>query len=79
MVNGRDEMVITGDRSDLLAEVRRHWLPDAVLVWGEPDAGPLFTDRPAEPGLAYVCRGRSCQMPAADTATLASQLKTLIG
>jgi uncharacterized protein YyaL (SSP411 family) len=49
------------------------------VVWGEPDGGPLFTDRPAEPGLAYVCRGRSCQMPASDTATLATQLDTVIG
>jgi hypothetical protein len=79
MVNGRDEIVITGDRPDLLAEVRRNWLPDAVMVWGEPDAGPLFADRPAEPGLAYVCRGRSCQMPAANATTLAGQLETLIG
>jgi hypothetical protein len=79
MVNGRDEIVITGDRPDLLAEVRRNWLPDAVMVWGESDAGPLFADRPAEPGLAYVCRGRSCQMPAANATTLAGQLETLIG
>ena len=79
MVSRRDEIVITGDRADLVAEVRRRWLPNAVMVWGEPDGGPLFTDRPAEPGLAYVCRGRSCQMPAADTATLASQLETVIG
>jgi hypothetical protein len=79
MVNGRDEIVITGDRPDLLAEVRRNWLPDAVMVWGEPDAGPLFADRPAEPGLAYVCRRRSCQMPAANATTLAGQLETLIG
>jgi uncharacterized protein YyaL (SSP411 family) len=79
MVHGRDEIVITGDRADLLAEVRHTWLPNAVVVWGQPDGGPLFTDRPAQPGLAYVCRGRACQMPAADTATLASQLETLIG
>lgn len=79
MVRGRDEVVVTGARPDLLAEVRRHWLPAAVVVWGAPDAGPLFVDRPAEPGLAYVCRGRACRMPASDTATLAGQLETLIG
>jgi uncharacterized protein YyaL (SSP411 family) len=79
MVNGRNEIVITGDRTDLLAEVRANWLPAAVVAWGEPDDGPLFTDRPAEPGLAYVCEGRTCQMPAADAATLAGQLERLIG
>jgi len=75
----RSEIVITGDRPDLLAEVRRHWLPTAVLAWGEPDAGPLFEQRPPEPGLAYVCRGRSCRMPASDAGTLAGQLESLIG
>ena len=78
MWSGRNEIVITGERPDLLAEVRRNWLPAAVVAWGEPDAGPLFEERPPEPGLAYVCQGRSCQMPAADTATLAGQLESLI-
>ncbi len=78
MWSGRNEIVITGQRPDLLAEVRRNWLPAAVVAWGEPDAGPLFEERPPEPGLAYVCQGRSCLMPAADTATLASQLESLI-
>jgi uncharacterized protein YyaL (SSP411 family) len=78
MWNGRNEIVVTGERADLLAEVRRHWLPTAVVAWGEPDAGPLFAERPPEPGLAYVCQGRSCRMPAADTATLGGQLESLI-
>ncbi len=79
MWGGRNEVVITGERPDLLAEVRRKWLPAAVVAWGEPDSGPLFEERPPEPGLAYVCEGRTCRMPAADTATLAGQLETLIG
>jgi uncharacterized protein len=74
----RNEIVITGERPDLLAEVRRHWLPTAVLAWGEPDAGPLFEQRPPEPGLAYVCQGRSCRMPTSDTGALAAQLESLI-
>ena len=57
MWSGRNEIVVTGDRPDLLAEVRRHWLPAAVVAWGEPDDGPLFEGRPPEPGLAYVCQG----------------------
>ena len=27
MVNGRNEIVVTGNRTDLLAEVRANWLP----------------------------------------------------
>jgi uncharacterized protein YyaL (SSP411 family) len=76
--SGRNEIVVTGDRPDLLAEVRLNWLPAAVTLWGEPDGGPLFVGRPPEPGLAYVCQGRTCQVPAADAATLAAQLEPLI-
>jgi uncharacterized protein YyaL (SSP411 family) len=75
MLNGRQEIVVTGDRSDLLAEVRRGWLPDAVVAWGETDGSPLFADRPA--GSAFVCRGFACAAPAGDVATLATQLEAL--
>ncbi len=73
----RDEIVVTGERPELVAEVRRHWLPAAVVAWGEPDVGPLFVGRPSAPGQAYVCQGRACRMPAADVDTLAGQLQGL--
>jgi uncharacterized protein len=76
MLTGRTEIAITGDRADLLDEVRRRWLPDAVLAWGEPDDSPLFEDRPD--GAAFVCRGFTCAAPARDTATLAAQLEELV-
>ena len=78
MWHGGNEVVVTGGRPDLLAEVRRHWLPAAVVAWGEPDAGPLFEGRPVEPGQAFVCEGRVCQVPAADVPTLALQLEALV-
>jgi uncharacterized protein YyaL (SSP411 family) len=74
MWDGRQEIVVTGQRPDLLAEARRRWLPSAVLAWGEPDEGPLFTGRPPELGAAYVCRRRTCLMPALDPEQLAAQL-----
>ncbi len=75
MQNGRQEVVVTGDRPDLLTEVRRHWLPAAITAWGEPDSSPLFADRPD--GLAYVCRGFTCNAPASSPDTLAWQLEAL--
>ena len=75
----RNEIVVTGRRPDLVAEVRRHWLPAAVVAWGEPDVGPLFEGRPPAPGQAYVCQGRACRMPAMDVETLAGQLEELAG
>ena len=72
LARGATEVVVTGDRPDLLAEVRRHWLPDAVVAWGEPTDSPLWADR--APGFAYVCQGYACQVPAADAAVLSGQL-----
>jgi len=72
LARGATEVVITGDRPDLLAEVRRHWLPDAVVAWGEPTDTPLWADR--APGHAYVCRDYSCQVPADDPGVLGGQL-----
>ncbi|MGA2835972.1 MAG: thioredoxin domain-containing protein [Acidimicrobiales bacterium] len=72
LARGCTEVVITGDRPDLLDEVRRHWLPDAVVAWGQPTDSPLWAGR--EPDRAYVCHGYACRMPADDAATLAVQL-----
>jgi uncharacterized protein len=69
---GGTEVVVTGDRPDLLAEYRAAWRPDAVVAWGEPTDSPLWAGR--APDLAYVCRDFACRVPAADTATLAAQL-----
>ncbi len=67
------EVVVAGDRPDLLAVVRARWLPEAVLAWGEPTGGPLWEGR--RDGLAYVCHRHACLSPAGDPATLAEQLE----
>jgi uncharacterized protein YyaL (SSP411 family) len=69
---GLDEVVVTGDRHDLVEVVQRAWYPTAVLSWGEPLDGALWDGR--SEGLAYVCRNFSCQLPAASPDELASQL-----
>jgi uncharacterized protein YyaL (SSP411 family) len=70
--DGGTQVVVAGDRPDLLDVVRDRWLPDAVVTWGEPSASPLWLDRPS--GAAYVCRHFACRTPAHDAATLAAQL-----
>ncbi len=70
---GTTEVVIPGTQPLLLAEVRRRWLPDGVLAWGEPADGPLWEGRSA--GVAYVCRQHTCALPAATAADLAAQLQ----
>jgi uncharacterized protein YyaL (SSP411 family) len=73
---GSTEVVISGDRPELVKAVQRRWLPTAVLAWGEPTASPLWEgrdERGAE-GRAYVCRDQVCGLPADDVAMLLTQL-----
>jgi hypothetical protein len=72
LVAGWTEVVVTGDRPDLLAVIRDGWRPAAVVAWGEPTPSPLWSGR--DPDLAYVCRNYACRLPAHDAETLATQL-----
>jgi len=76
LAGGTTEIVVTGDRPDLLAEVRRRWLPDAVLAWGQRSDSPLWEGRPetGADGRAYVCRGFVCDAPATSADDLAAHL-----
>ena len=69
---GLDEIVVVGDRPDLVAEARSRYRPNSVLAWGEPYPSPLWAGR--QPGFAYVCRQYTCQTPAATPAELAKHL-----
>jgi hypothetical protein len=66
------EIVISGDRPDLVEVAQRRYLPTAVLAWGEPYPSPLWEgrDQPA----AYVCRHYACGLPATTPAELSAQL-----
>jgi hypothetical protein len=72
LMEGFTEVVVAGDRPDLVEAVRDRWLPGAVLAWGEPTASPLWEGRTE--GHAYVCRNYTCGLPADDVDTLAGQL-----
>ena len=69
------QVVVVGDRPDLLGAVRRRWLPHAAIAWGAPGSGRLWKDRAI--GTAYVCHGFVCEEPARDPATLDAQLEHL--
>jgi uncharacterized protein len=69
---GATEVVVAGDRADLLAVVRSRWLPNAVLAWGERYDSPLWEGR--DDGRAYVCRDYTCGLPATTPEELAAQL-----
>jgi hypothetical protein len=69
---GIDEVVIVGERADLVAAVHSRYLPNAVLAWGEPYESPLWEGR--DEGQAYVCRDFSCRLPATSVESLVAQL-----
>ena len=72
VANGIDEVVVAGDRPDLVEAVQRRFSPSAVLAWGERYDSPLWESR--TDGQAYVCRNYTCQLPATDPETLRTQL-----
>ena len=66
------EIVVTGDRPDLLAEIRRRYLPNAVVVYGERFDTPLWEGRTGEQ--AYVCENYACGLPINEPAELSAHL-----
>ena len=72
-VRGTTEVVVAGDRPDLLTVVRSRFLPNAVVAWGERYESPLWEQR--EDGNAYVCRDYTCRLPARSPEELAEQLR----
>jgi uncharacterized protein YyaL (SSP411 family) len=62
LLEGPTEVVVTGDRPDLVAAAVRSYRPDRVVAWGERWPGPLWEGREEE-GVAYVCRDYACARP----------------
>jgi uncharacterized protein len=69
---GMYEVVIVGDRPDLVAAVHATWQPNAVLAWGERFDSPLWEGRTE--GNAYVCENFTCQIPVTTAEELLTQL-----
>ena len=72
LVHGIDEVAVVGDAPLLVEAVHTHYLPGAVLAWGEPYPSPLWEGR--EGALAYVCRDFACQAPVSAPEDLLAQL-----
>jgi len=76
---GLAEVVVSGDRPDLLCEYRRRFLPGAVLAWGEPFDSPVWEGRLEQgaAGRGYVCRGYACDAPCGDSQNFGEALERL--
>jgi uncharacterized protein YyaL (SSP411 family) len=73
VAEGATEVVVAGDRPDLLDAVRRRYEPSVVVLWGERSASPLWEGR--ADGYAYVCRNRVCAAPTDDPAAVVARLE----
>ena len=73
VARGTTEIVVAGERPDLVAVAQRELRPNAVLAWGERYDSPLWEGR--DDGRAYVCQHYACQLPADDVASLEAQLQ----
>jgi uncharacterized protein YyaL (SSP411 family) len=73
------EVVVTGERPDLLGAYRSRYLPDSVLAWGQAYDSPLWEGRtgPELEGLAFVCRNYTCRAPVSEASQLAAELATI--
>jgi hypothetical protein len=82
LADGTIDVVITGDRTDLVAEAGRRFLPRAVLCWIDRDAITPGEEVPQllagrEDGFGYVCRFGACRLPVSEVAAFAEELATL--
>ena len=66
--SGLAEIVIAGNRPDLVRAVHEKWLPNTVTAWGERADGPMWEGR--RDGFAYVCRDYTCKAPVDSVETL---------
>ena len=73
---GITEVVVTGERDDLVDVAHQRFAPLEVLAWGEPGEGPLWEGRSehGEHGRGYVCRDHVCAAPANTVEELRAQL-----
>jgi uncharacterized protein YyaL (SSP411 family) len=76
IITGITEVVVTGDRADLVGAVQSRYLPTAVLAWGRPYPSPLWEGRdgPDQEGKAFVCRNYACLAPVTDGESLLEEL-----
>lgn len=71
--SGATEIVVAGNRPDLVSLVQGQWLPKAVLAWGETFDSPLWRDRAGD--RAFVCHHYVCESPATTADELSASLR----
>lgn len=68
------EVVIVGERPDLVDVLRGSWEPNRTIAWGDPLESPLWANRTT--GAAYVCHDYRCLLPTTTPDGLLTQLRS---
>jgi len=68
------EIVLAGSRDDpamldMLASIRRRFLPNAIVMRGEQCSQPMLADH-QEAATVYVCENFACNLPVSSAAAL---------
>ena len=71
-LTGLTEIVVVGERPDLVAPLWSAYRPNTVVAWGERYDSTLWEGR--RDGLAYVCRDHACRAPVSSPEELLAQL-----
>ncbi len=71
---GITEVVIAGDRPELVRATRQRYSPYQVLAWGERHGSAIWEGRDLD--AAYVCRRYVCQAPSATVEDLELRLES---
>jgi len=87
--DGPVEIVVTGERTDLVRAARKSFVPGAILAWSSPIVqavsaengsssfeSPLLSGR--EEGLAYICRRGACLAPVDSVDDLVAALGAVV-
>ena len=69
----KNQIVVTGNRPDLVAAVTALYLPNTVLAWGEPRSGLLWDGKHGDQ--AWICENNTCQAPISSLDKLVEHLQ----
>ncbi len=75
-ISGIYEVAITGNEAlQQRAEIERHYIPNKILLGGDQENLPLLHGRVAEATRFFICKDRTCGLPAHSVEDAIKQIK----
>ncbi|WP_295771873.1 thioredoxin domain-containing protein [uncultured Mucilaginibacter sp.] len=74
-ISGLYEVAITGnDADDMRAEMEQFYIPDKIMLGGNEENLPLLQNRTGEDTRIFVCKDKTCGLPALSAAEAVKQI-----